>query len=99
MQGRKRLLKHMAGRFTRGEDTVLDYDKAASAIFTEPEIADVGLAEAEAFATGRKSELQSPLFVQCQSTHQQRPTRLREDRFRPQYTYWVAQSSDNTQPS
>jgi len=32
----------------------LDYDKAASAIFTEPEIADVGLAEAEAFALGRK---------------------------------------------
>src|SRR5204862_1524612 len=33
---------------------LLDYDKAASAIFTEPEIADVGLAEAEAFAMGRK---------------------------------------------
>lgn len=32
----------------------LDYDKAASAIFTEPEIADVGLAEADAFAMGRK---------------------------------------------
>ena len=32
----------------------LDYDKAASAIFTEPEIADVGLAEADAFALGRK---------------------------------------------
>ena len=32
----------------------LAYDKAASAIFTEPEIADVGLAEAEAFALGRK---------------------------------------------
>src|SRR2546423_15296373 len=32
----------------------LDYDRAASAIFTEPEIADVGLAEAEAFAMGRK---------------------------------------------
>ena len=32
----------------------LDYDKAASAIFTEPEIADVGLAEADAFASGRK---------------------------------------------
>ena len=32
----------------------LDYDKAASAIFTEPEIADVGLAEADAFSTGRK---------------------------------------------
>ena len=33
---------------------VLDYDKAASAVFTEPEIADVGLAEADAFAEGRK---------------------------------------------
>jgi NAD(P)H dehydrogenase (quinone) len=32
----------------------LDYDKAAQAIFTEPEIAEVGVAEAEAFATGRK---------------------------------------------
>jgi pyruvate/2-oxoglutarate dehydrogenase complex dihydrolipoamide dehydrogenase (E3) component len=32
----------------------LAYDKAASAIFTDPEIADVGLVEAEAFATGRK---------------------------------------------
>ena len=31
----------------------VDYEKAASAIFTEPEIADVGLAEAEAFASGR----------------------------------------------
>src|SRR5207247_10919443 len=29
-------------------------DKAASAVFTDPEIADVGLAEAEAFAEGRK---------------------------------------------
>jgi dihydrolipoamide dehydrogenase len=32
----------------------LDYEKAASAIFTVPEIADVGLAEADAFAVGRK---------------------------------------------
>jgi dihydrolipoamide dehydrogenase len=32
----------------------LDYDKAASAIFTDPEIADVGLAEADAFSEGRK---------------------------------------------
>ena len=37
-----------------GAARTLDYDKAASAIFTEPEIADVGLAEAEAFALGRK---------------------------------------------
>ena len=41
------------GLHTR-EHRHLDYDKAASAIFTEPEIADVGLAEAEAFAAGRK---------------------------------------------
>ena len=39
------------GLHTR-EHRHLDYDKAASAIFTEPEIADVGLAEAEAFAVG-----------------------------------------------
>ncbi|HEX3623042.1 MAG TPA: NADPH:quinone reductase, partial [Acidimicrobiales bacterium] len=30
------------------------YDKAPQAVFTEPEIAEVGVAEAEAFATGRK---------------------------------------------
>jgi NAD(P)H dehydrogenase (quinone) len=41
------------GLHTR-EHRHLDYDKAASAIFTEPEIADVGLAEADAFAEGRK---------------------------------------------
>ena len=33
---------------------MIDDDEAASAIFTEPEIADVGLAEADAFASGRK---------------------------------------------
>jgi dihydrolipoamide dehydrogenase len=52
MQGRK-VAEHVMGLHTR-EHRHLDYDKAASAIFTEPEIADVGLAEAEAFATGRK---------------------------------------------
>lgn len=52
MQGRK-VAEHMMGLHVR-EHRHLDYDKAASAIFTEPEIADVGLAEAEAFATGRK---------------------------------------------
>ncbi|MHB8430086.1 MAG: dihydrolipoyl dehydrogenase family protein [Acidimicrobiales bacterium] len=31
-----------------------NYDSAPSAIFTEPQIADVGLAEADAFAQGRK---------------------------------------------
>jgi NAD(P)H dehydrogenase (quinone) len=52
MQGRK-VAEHVMGLHTR-EHRHLDYEKAASAIFTEPEIADVGLAEAEAFAIGRK---------------------------------------------
>jgi dihydrolipoamide dehydrogenase len=52
MQGRK-IAEHLMGLHAR-EHRHLDYDKAASAIFTEPEIADVGLAEADAFAEGRK---------------------------------------------
>jgi pyruvate/2-oxoglutarate dehydrogenase complex dihydrolipoamide dehydrogenase (E3) component len=52
MQGRK-IAEHVMGIHTR-DHRHIDYEKAASAIFTEPEIADVGLAEAEAFATGRK---------------------------------------------
>ncbi|MCZ7526878.1 MAG: FAD-dependent oxidoreductase [Acidimicrobiia bacterium] len=52
MQGRK-IAEHVMGLHTR-EHRHLDYDKAASAIFTDPEIADVGLAEAEAFSLGRK---------------------------------------------
>ncbi len=51
-QGRE-VAKHAMGLHTM-QHRHLDYDKAASAIFTEPEIADVGLAEAEAFASGRK---------------------------------------------
>jgi dihydrolipoamide dehydrogenase len=52
MQGRK-IAEHLMGMHNRPHRN-LDYDKAASAVFTEPEIADVGLAEAEAFACGRK---------------------------------------------
>lgn len=52
MQGRK-IAEHAMGLHV-GPHRHLDYDKAASAIFTEPEIADVGLAEADAFAEGRK---------------------------------------------
>jgi pyruvate/2-oxoglutarate dehydrogenase complex dihydrolipoamide dehydrogenase (E3) component len=52
MQGRK-IAEHVMGVQGRGSRE-LDYDKAASAIFTVPEIADVGLAEADAFAEGRK---------------------------------------------
>jgi dihydrolipoamide dehydrogenase len=52
MQGRK-IAQHAMGMHERPH-THLDYEKAASAIFTDPEIADVGLAEADAFAEGRK---------------------------------------------
>lgn len=52
MQGRK-IAEHALGMHV-GPHRHLDYDKAASAIFTVPEIADVGLAEADAFASGRK---------------------------------------------
>ena len=52
MQGRK-IAEHLMGLHAL-EHRHLDYEKAASAIFTEPEIADVGLAEADAFSSGRK---------------------------------------------
>jgi dihydrolipoamide dehydrogenase len=53
MQGRK-IAEHAMGHHGGTQHRNLDYDKAASAIFTVPEIADVGLAEADAFAEGRK---------------------------------------------
>jgi len=53
MQGRK-IAEHAMGAYSHVQGRRIDYDKAASAIFTEPEIADVGLAEADAFAEGRK---------------------------------------------
>jgi dihydrolipoamide dehydrogenase len=52
MQGRK-VAEHVVGGHSVAHRH-LNYDKAASAIFTYPEIADVGLAEADAFAEGRK---------------------------------------------
>jgi pyruvate/2-oxoglutarate dehydrogenase complex dihydrolipoamide dehydrogenase (E3) component len=52
MQGRK-IAEHAMGMHV-GPHRHLDYEKAASAIFTVPEIADVGLAEADAFSSGRK---------------------------------------------
>jgi dihydrolipoamide dehydrogenase len=52
MQGRK-VAEHVVGGHSVAHRH-LNYVKAASAIFTEPEIADVGLAEADAFAEGRK---------------------------------------------
>ncbi len=51
-QGRK-IAEHAMG-LHNGPHRHIDYDQAASAIFTDPEIADVGVAEADAFAEGRK---------------------------------------------
>ena len=53
MQGRK-IAEHAMGLTDDRAHRLIDYDKAASAVFTEPEIADVGLAEADAFAEGLK---------------------------------------------
>lgn len=52
MQGRK-IAEHVMDQHKMAHRHI-DYEKAASAIFTDPEIADVGLAEAQAFAEGRK---------------------------------------------
>lgn len=49
MQGRK-IGHHLAGR----QVTPIDYRKVSQAIFTEPEIASVGLEEVDAAAEGRK---------------------------------------------
>ena len=55
-----------------------------SAIFTEPEIADVGLAEAEAFAVGPQDPRhQGAVLGHPQGAHQQRLPGLREDHLRP----------------
>ncbi len=61
MQGRK-IAEHVMGMHIV-EHRHLDYDKAASAIFTDPEIADVGLAEADAFAEGRKVRVMKVPFA------------------------------------
>ncbi len=52
MQGRK-IAEHMMGMASE-DDKNVSYSTAASAIFTEPEIADVGISQADAFAHGRK---------------------------------------------
>ena len=71
MQGRK-IAEHLMGLHNRPHRH-LDYDKAASAIFTDPEIADVGLAEAEAFAGGRKIRVTKvPFSANAEGAHQGR---------------------------
>ena len=78
MQGRK-IAEHVMGLHTR-EHRHLDYDKAASAIFTEPEIADVGLAEAEAFAIGRKIRVTKvPFSASAKALINDDPAGIRED--------------------
>jgi len=57
-QGRK-LARHLTGR----PETALDYSKVAQAIFTAPEIASVGLEEADAAAEGRKVRITKVPFA------------------------------------
>ena len=82
MQGRE-AARHTCGLHTL-EHRHLDYDKAASAIFTEPEIADVGLAEAEAFAVGRKIRVTKvPFSLHRKGVDQRRRAGVREDPLGP----------------
>ena len=82
MQGRK-IAEHLMGLHNRPHRH-LDYDKAASAIFTEPEIADVGLAEAEAFASGRKIRVTKvPFSSNAKALIKGDPRGLREDHVGP----------------
>jgi pyruvate/2-oxoglutarate dehydrogenase complex dihydrolipoamide dehydrogenase (E3) component len=67
MQGRK-IAEHLMGLHNRPHRH-LDYDKAAQAIFTDPEIAEVGLAEAEAFALGRKIRVTKVPFSSNAKAH------------------------------
>lgn len=53
MQGRK-IAEHCLGMHRDRPHRHISYSQAASAIFTEPEIADVGVSQAEAFSQGRK---------------------------------------------
>ena len=58
MQGRK-IGRHIMGH----PNTSIDYSKVAQAIFTEPEIASVGLDEVDAAAEGRKVRLTKVPFA------------------------------------
>ena len=58
MQGRK-IARHALGQ----EVTPLDYGKVAQAIFTDPEIASVGLEEVDAAALGRKVRITKVPFA------------------------------------
>lgn len=58
MQGRK-IARHAMGRQVQP----LDYTKVAQAIFTDPEIASVGLEEADAAAEGRKVRITKVPFA------------------------------------
>ena len=50
----KKIAEHAMGLVEDRPHRHIDYDKAPTAIFTDPEIADVGLAEVDAFSVGRK---------------------------------------------
>ena len=100
MQGRK-VAEHVMG-LQKVAHRHLDYDKAARAIFTEPEIADVGLAEAEAFAVGRKIRVTKvPFSADAEGADQQRlrGASSRSSPTRRRAWCWAARSSVATRPN
>ena len=72
MQGRK-IARHALGY----EVTPLDYSKVAQAVFTDPEIASVGLEEAEA-ASGRKVRITKVPFAANPERAPRRDPRVRQ---------------------
>ena len=84
MQGRK-IAEHVMGLHTRVHRH-LDYDKAASAIFTEPEIADVGPGRGRRLRRGPQAAGdQGAVLGVGQGADQQRDEGLREDPVRPRH--------------
>lgn len=64
----KKIAEHAMGLNVDLEHRHIDYDKAPLAIFTDPEIADVGLAEVDAFSEGRKVRVTKvPFFVSARA--------------------------------
>ena len=82
MQGRK-VAEYVVGGHTASHRHP-NYESAPSAIFTEPEIADVGLAEADAFAEGRKIRVTKvPFAASARALIDNDCPGLRQDHHRP----------------
>ena len=82
MQGRK-IAEHVMG-LTAAPHRHLDYDKAAQAIFTDPEIAEVGRRRGRGVRRGPQAPRhEGAVLVEPEVADQRRLARLREDPLRP----------------